>query len=399
MQRRSFDWFKGEGLSALFREMFPVEDDSGNFKVSFVEHKLGKPSCTQRNARESGGCYSAPLFVTILVMNEAANEGLEQPVFVCDLPLMTGKGTFIYWGREVIVANHLVPAPGVYFDCEYDEDGDVYTCSAEIVPIRGAWLEIDIDEWDTMGVRFNRGRRLPVETLLRAIGCDQLELSKLFHGTTFYDLALAEDHYPANDESLFEVFRRVRSGESKAVPDRSTCESLFCNKRLYDLSASGRQSLNKKLGLSIDGDNMTLTRDDILKCINYLVCLNSNLPGFEVDHDLEQLDSYVVLTAGELLLEQIRVGLCKMQQQFLKNVTATQWGSVTPQTLTDIRPLVMAVRDLFEFGMVADEAGGLTVLADRSDEWPLCAVPHGSCEDDAAIVVLPIAWSDALNLN
>lgn len=399
VQRRSFDWFKGDGLSALFGDIFPIEDCSGSYKVAHLEHRLGKPHVSIRKAKESGRHYDAPLFLTMLMTNAFAAYGMQQPVFLCDIPLMTGKGTFVYYGKQVIVADQLVPVPGIYFSSENDEDGDVVTCSAQIIPARGAWLEFDIDEWDTLGVRFDRGKRVPVETLLRALGCDQRELSNMFRGTPFYDLTLEEDHFRISDESLFDAFKRMRAGELAAVPDRRCFERLFNNKGLYDLSVAGRERLNEKLGLATAPGETVLSKDDILECINYLVCLNSNLPGYAVDHQLEQLDSYVVRTAGELLLERIRVGLWRMQQQLLASMATEDWGSITPQGLTNTRPLETAVRDLFEFGKVIDEIGGLTVFMDQSEEVPQCTIPHGTCKDGSALCVGHMNSPEEVNSN
>ena len=399
VQRRSFDWLKGAGLSSMFGDLFPAEDWTGNFEVRYLEHRIGRPHISIRKAKEYGQHYNAALFMTMLIMNRSASCCMEQPVWLCDVPLMTGKGTFVYGGTETIVASQLVPMPGVYFSSETDEDGDVATCSVQIIPARGAWLEIDIDEWDTVGVRFDRGRRLPIETLLRAIGCSQRELTSLLQGTSFNEFTLAEDHFDAGEEFHFDIFRRVRSGDIVAVPDISCFENLFRDKRLYDLSLPGREHLNRRLRLTTVRDQTILSKDDILRCLDYLVCLNSNLPGYAADHQLEQMKNYRVRTAGEVLLERMRVGLWHVQHQLLARLGEEEWGTKTPQSLTNTRPMEMVIRDLFEFGGVIDEVGGLEVFADRSDEFPRCTIPLSTCKDGSGLCVHHICAPLEVNCN
>lgn len=399
VQRRSFDWLKGAGLSSLFGDLFPAEDWTGNFEVRYIEHRIGRPHLSIRKAKEYGQHYDAALFMTMLIMNRSASCCMEQPVWLCDVPLMTGKGSFVYSGMETIVASQLVPMPGIYFSSETDEDGDVATCSVQIIPARGAWLEIDIDEWDTVGVRFDRGRRLPVETLLRTIGCNQRELASLLQGTPFSELTLAADHFDVGEEFHFDVLRRVRSGNLIADPDKSCFEDLFCDKRRYDLSLLGRLRLNRRLRLTTVSDKTTLSKEDVLRCIDYLVCLNSNLPGYEADHELEQMKNYRVLAAGEVILERLRVGLWHMQQQLLARLGEVEWLSTTPQSLINTSPLEMAIRDLFEFGSVIDEVSGLEVFADRSDEFPRCTIPLSTCKDGSGLCVHHICAPLEVNCN
>lgn len=348
--------------------MSPIYDLTGVLAIEFGEHTFGDPWCSVDEAKREYVDYSAPLFVDIRIINIEAGEIKEQSVFLGDIPLMTEKGTFVINGTEVVVPAQLVPAPGIYFNRETDEEGDVVLCSASIVPCRGAWLEIEIDEEGGPGVRLGRRKRQPLGILLKALGCETGGIAGLFMGEDPFRASINKEDTDSINMPPAEITRRLRHDGPADVESMSRLlDEHFFNERLYDLTRFGRYRLNKKLGLKVPLETTVLTKEDILGTIRCVASLHAEVEGNDVD-DMGNLGNRRVRTAGELILDQFRKGLTHMQADISVRMTEEDWDYATPEGLINIRPLCMAIGGFFKAHPRGNEASGFTVLDYESTE-------------------------------
>ncbi|MGW6336168.1 DNA-directed RNA polymerase subunit beta, partial [Nocardia rhamnosiphila] len=300
-----------------------------------------------------------PLFVTAEFINNNTGEIKSQTVFMGDFPMMTDKGTFIINGTERVVVSQLVRSPGVYFDHSVDKSTEKDLHSVRVIPSRGAWLEFDVDKRDTVGVRIDRKRRQPVTVLLKALGWTTEEITERFGFSEIMMSTLEKDNTAGQDEALLDIYRKLRPGEPPTKESAQTLlENLFFKEKRYDLARVGRYKINKKLGLhpgeAIDGS--VLTREDIVSTIEYLVRLHAGdrtmtAPGgVEVPVDVDDIDHFGnrrLRTVGELIQNQIRVGLSRMERVVRERMTTQDVEAITPQTLINIRPVVAAIKEFF----------------------------------------------------
>ncbi|MDV6013142.1 DNA-directed RNA polymerase subunit beta [Haloechinothrix sp. LS1_15] len=380
VQLRSFEWFTGDeawyeravnegeedpvgGLEEVLGEISPIEDFSGSMSLSFADPRFDEVKASVEECKDKDMTYSAPLFVTAEFVNNNTGEIKSQTVFMGDFPMMTDKGSFIINGTERVVVSQLVRSPGVYFDRAIDKASDKDVHSVKIIPSRGAWLEFDVDKRDTVGVRIDRKRRQPVTVLLKALGWSAEAIRERFSFSEAVLTTLEKDHIAGTDEALLDIYRKLRPGEPPTKESAQTLlENLFFKNKRYDLARVGRYKLNKKLGLNLPYTGGTLTEDDIVATVEYLVRLHAGedeMPaggvtggkeGATVPVDVDDIDHFGnrrLRTVGELIQNQIRVGLSRMERVVRERMTTQDVEAITPQTLINIRPVVAAIKEFF----------------------------------------------------
>jgi DNA-directed RNA polymerase subunit beta len=351
------------GLEDVLNEISPIEDFSGSMSLSFSEPRFDEVKASEAECKDKDMTYAAPLFVTAEFINNNTGEIKSQTVFMGDFPMMTDKGTFIINGTERVVVSQVVRSPGVYFDNTIDKSTEKTLHSVKVIPSRGAWLEFDVDKRDTIGVRVDRKRRQPVTVLLKALGWTNEQIVERFGFSEIVMTTLEKDNIAGTDEALLDIFRKLRPGEP---PTREGAQALLDNllfqEKRYDLARVGRYKLGKKLGLSevVPSHVTTLTVEDIAATIEYLVRLHEATPGIpetmtppggtevpvEVD-DIDHFGNRRLRTVGELIQNQIRVGLSRMERVVRERMTTQDVEAITPQTLINIRPVVAAIKEFF----------------------------------------------------
>jgi len=384
IQKKSFEWFTGDGLAEIFRDISPIEDFTGTMAVEFGQHFFGDPKFNVDECKEKDMNFAAPLFVDVRLINKETGEIKEQSVFMGDFPLMTDKATFIFNGTERVVVSQLVRSPGVYFDREIDKDTDKVLYSGKIIPSRGAWLELEIDKKDTLGVRIDRKRRQPVSVLLKALGYEPDALVELFDGAESIRATVDKDHTGSKEEALIDIYRKLRPGEPPTVESaRGLLDNLFFNERRYDLARVGRYKLNKKLQLKVPQSTTVLTREDILESVRYIVNLHAGKPGYDVD-DIDHFGNRRVRTVGELIQNQIRIGLSRMERVVRERMTTQDVDSITPQTLINIRPVVAAIKEFFGSSQLSQFMDQTNPLAGLTHKRRLSALGPGGLSRERA---------------
>ncbi|MFT3900962.1 MAG: DNA-directed RNA polymerase subunit beta [Gordonia sp. (in: high G+C Gram-positive bacteria)] len=353
------------GLESILSELSPIEDFSGSMSLSFSEPHFEDVKASIAECKDKDMTYAAPLFVTAEFINNNTGEIKSQTVFMGDFPIMTDKGSFIINGTERVVVSQLVRSPGVYYDASIDKATEKTLHTVKVIPGRGAWLEFDIDKRDTVGVRIDRKRRQPVTVLLKALGMTAEEIRERFGFSEIMMSTLEKDPTSNSDEALLEVYRKLRPGEPPTKESaEALLENLFFKEKRYDLARVGRYKINKKLGLTDNPMNgpTTLTNEDIIAIVEYLVRLHDADPhvtplakvagpkGLEVPIEVDDIDHFGnrrIRTVGELIQNQIRVGLSRMERVVRERMTTQDVEAITPQTLINIRPVVAAIKEFF----------------------------------------------------
>ncbi|WP_199786132.1 DNA-directed RNA polymerase subunit beta [Streptomyces sp. AA4] len=374
VQIQSFQWFTGNeawferrvnegeenpvgGLEEVLNEISPIEDFSGSMSLSFSAPRFDEVKASIEECKDKDMTYAAPLFVTAEFVNNNTGEIKSQTVFLGDFPVMTDKGTFIINGTERVVVSQLVRSPGVYFDSSVDKTTDKDVFSVRVIPSRGAWLEFDVDKRDTVGVRIDRKRRQPVTVLLKALGWTTEAIRERFSFSETLLATLEKDHTAGTDEALLDIYRKLRPGEPPTKESAQTLlENLFFKPKRYDLAKVGRYKVNKKLGLDTPYETGTLTEEDIVSAIEYLVRLHAgedkmtSSAGVEVPVETDDIDHFGnrrLRTVGELIQNQIRVGLSRTERVVRERMTTQDVEAITPQTLINIRPIGAAIKEFF----------------------------------------------------
>ncbi|MEW6188969.1 MAG: DNA-directed RNA polymerase subunit beta [Actinomycetota bacterium] len=384
IQRESFDWLFQKGLAEVFRDISPIEDFTGNLAIEFGSYEFGKPKYSVSECKEKDMTYSAPLFVTARLINKETGEIREQQVFMGDFPLMTGKGTFVINGTERVVVSQLVRSPGLYFAREIDRQSDRVYHTCKIIPSRGAWLEFEIEKRDVITVRIDRKRKIPITILLKALGLgENKDLLKLFNRVTPIKRTLERDFTDSQQQALVEIYKRLRPGEPPTVESAKTfIETLFFNPHRYDLAKVGRYKLNKKLGLDIPLDVTVLTREDILETVRYLIRLHYDGMG-ETD-DIDHFGNRRVRHVGELIQNQFRIGLARMERVVRERMTTQDVETITPQTLINIRPIVAALKEFFGSSQLSQFMDQTNPLAGLTHKRRLSALGPGGLSRERA---------------
>ena len=349
IQTESFKQFVDQGLATAFADISPIESNNKDMCVEFGRHEFGEPKYSVDECKARDVSYQAPLFAEIRFINRETGEIKEQDVFMGDFPLMTPRGTFIINGTERVVVSQLVRSPGVYFSSERDKTSDKTIYNAKIIPSRGAWLEFETDKRDVLSVRIDRKRKQPATLLLRALGIAETreEIIELLGDSEMVIRTLDRDPATTKEESLIELYRRFRPGEPPTIDSaRTLLDGLFFNPQRYGLAKVGRYKINKKLGFDPENDNPTLTQEDIIETMRYIVALHDGEEGYHTD-DIDHFGNRRIRTVGELIQNQFRIGLSRMERVVRERMSMQEPDDITPQSLVNIRPIVAAIKEFF----------------------------------------------------
>ncbi|MDD7484176.1 MAG: DNA-directed RNA polymerase subunit beta [Clostridia bacterium] len=368
IQTESFKWFTEEGLDQAFNDICPIESSSKNMRVEIGNHKFGEPQYSVDECKLKDVSYQASLMAEVRFINLDTGEMKEQEVFMGDFPLMTSRGTFIINGTERVVVSQLVRSPGVYFGSERDKTSDKTIYNAKIIPSRGAWLEFETDKRDILSVRIDRKRKQPATLLLRALGLAETreEIIELLGSSEMVLRTLDRDPATTRDESLIELYKRFRPGEPPTIDNaRTLLDGLFFNPQRYNLAKVGRYKINKKLGFDPDNDSSTLTQEDIVETMRYIIALHNGEEGVATD-DIDHFGNRRIRTVGELIQNQFRIGLSRMERVVRERMNMLESDDITPQGLINIRPIVAAIKEFFgssqlsQFMDQSNPAAGIT---------------------------------------
>ena len=368
VQRESFERFKDEGLREAFKESSPIQSQNHVLEVTFGEHQFGDPAHTVEECREKDMTYQAPLLTDVRLTNKETGEIKEQLVFMGDFPMMTDQGTFIINGTERIVVSQLVRSPGVYFISEMDSGKQIY--KAQIIPSRGAWLEFEVDKRDQLMVSIDRKRKQSATMFLRALGIAVTndDIIELLGNSDVIKRTLERDTALTREDALIEIYRRLRPGEPPTVDaSRSLLEGLLFNPQRYDLARVGRYKVNKKLNLTTEEEVTVLTDEDIVATLRYLLSLAAGEQGFKVD-DIDHFGNRRIRTVGELVANQFRIGMSRMERVVRERMSSQDIDEITPQSLINIRPIVASIKEFFgssQLSQFMDQANPLTGLTHK----------------------------------
>ncbi|MGH3095545.1 MAG: DNA-directed RNA polymerase subunit beta [Streptosporangiales bacterium] len=385
------------GLEEVFEEISPIEDFSGAMSLSFRDHRFEPPKYSVDECKDKDMTYSAPMFVTAEFVNNTTGEIKSQTVFMGDFPLMSPHGTFVINGTERVVVSQLVRSPGVYFEKSVDKASDRDVFSAKVIPSRGAWLEFEVDKRDLVGVRIDRKRKQNVTVLLKAIGWDEARILERFGEYESIRNTLEKDHTTGQEDALLDIYRKLRPGEPPTRESAQTLlENLYFNPKRYDLAKVGRYKLNKKLGLNLDMGQGTLAEHDIVATIDYIVRLHAGeieapVGGDEVTIEVDDIDHFGnrrLRTVGELIQNQVRLGLSRMERVVRERMTTQDVEAITPQTLINIRPVVASIKEFFGTSQLSQFMDQNNPLAGLTHKRRLSALgPGGLSRDRAAMEV------------
>ena len=368
VQKESFERFMGEGLAESFAEFSPIENSAGTMQVTFGDHQFGDPANSMAECRAKDISYQAPLFVDVRFVNKETGEMKEQLVFMGDFPLMTERGTFIINGSERVVVSQLVRSPGVYFSSEMDNG--VLVHKSQFIPARGAWLEFEVDKRGHLVVSIDRKRRQSATVFLRALGIAVTddEILSLLGDSDVVRNTLERDVATTREDALIEIYRRQRPGEPPTVDSaRSLLDGLFFNEQRYDLARVGRYKINKKLSEEIDADKRVLTHEDIVAALQYLLAVHAGDESKHLD-DIDHFGNRRVRTVGELVQNQFRIGMSRMERVVRERMASQDADDITPQSLINIRPIVAAIKEFFgssQLSQFMDQANPLAGLTHK----------------------------------
>ncbi|AZC12497.1 MULTISPECIES: DNA-directed RNA polymerase subunit beta [unclassified Microbacterium] len=423
LQTESFDWLVGNeqwrarvaeakaagrtdvpemsGLEEIFEEISPIEDLSETMQLSFTNPYLEPEKYSIEECKERGKTYAAPLYVEAEFMNHQTGEIKTQTVFMGDFPLQTDKGTFIINGTERVVVSQLVRSPGVYFDKTPDKTSDKDIVSARIIPSRGAWLEFEIDKRDQVGVRIDRKRKQSVTVFLKALGLSSEDILNEFGGFDSIEETLSKDTILSKEDALRDIYRKLRPGEQVAAEAaRALLDNFYFNPKRYDLAKVGRYKINQKLGLDAPLSDSVLTVDDIVATIKYLVRVHRGDETFEgvrggknveIRLDVDDIDNFGnrrIRAVGELIQNQVRTGLSRMERVVRERMTTQDIEAITPQTLINVRPVVAAIKEFFGTSQLSQFMDQNNPLAGLTHKRRLSALgPGGLSRERAGVEV------------
>ncbi|MEN8581624.1 DNA-directed RNA polymerase subunit beta [Arthrobacter sp. KBS0703] len=422
LQTDSFDWLVGNerwqarvakaveegdlsvattsGLSDIFEEISPIEDFQGTMSLSFSDPEFADPKYTMAECKDRDATYSAPLYVKAEFMNNNTGEIKQQTVFMGDFPLMTEKGTFVVNGTERVVVSQLVRSPGAYFERTADKTSDKDIFTAKIIPSRGAWFELEIDKRDQVGVRLDRKRKQSVTVLLKALGWTEGQILEEFGQYDSMRATLEKDATETREDALLDIYRKLRPGEPPTVEAaQSLLDNLYFNSKRYDLAKVGRYKINRKLGIDRslgDKEASVLHVEDIVAMIKFLVALHAGektLTGkrdgqdhelrVEID-DIDHFGNRRIRAVGELIENQVRTGLSRMERVVRERMTTQDVEAITPQTLINIRPVVAAIKEFFGTSQLSQFMDQNNPLSGLTHKRRLSALGPGGLSRDRA---------------
>ena len=382
VQLSSYDWFLKQGLREALHEVFPISDFTGNLELDFIDYSLGEPKYEVNECKERDVSYQAPMKLKVRLTDKETGEIKESEVYLGDLPLMTEKGTFIINGAERVVVSQLVKSPGVYFNERVDVSGRKLF-GATIIPNRGAWFELEMDSAGVVYTRIDKTRKTPVTVLLRSLGYGTNEaIQELYNNDESIEKALEKDSSNNKKEALIEFYRRLRPGEmATEEAAEQLLSNLFFEPRRYDLAVVGRYKINKKLGLDIPMETRHLTKEDLIATIGYLLKLINGEGKTDV---IDHLGNRRLRSIGELLQNQFRTGLVRMERVVRERMSIHDVETLTPQVLINIRPITAAVKEFFGSSQLSQFMDQTNPLAELTHKRRLSALGPGGLTRERA---------------
>ncbi|WP_019502162.1 DNA-directed RNA polymerase subunit beta [Pseudanabaena sp. PCC 6802] len=390
IQRESFRWFLEEGLIEELSSFSPITDYTGKMELHFVgkDYKLKSPKYAVDEAKRRDATYAVQMYVPTRLINKETGEIKEQEVFIGDLPLMTDRGTFIINGAERVIVNQIVRSPGVYYKSETDKNSR-RTYNASLIPNRGAWLKFETDKNDLVWVRIDKTRKLSAQILLKALGLSDAEIFDSLRHPEYFQKTIEKEGQFGEEEALMELYRKLRPGEPPTVTGgQQLLESRFFDPKRYDLGRVGRYKLNKKLRLTVPETTRVLTPEDILAAINYLINLEFDVGQTD---DIDHLGNRRVRSVGELLQNQVRVGLNRLERIIRERMTVSDADALTPASLVNPKPLVAAIKEFFGSSQLSQFMDQTNPLAELTHKRRLSALgPGGLTRERAGFAVRDI---------
>ena len=401
VQTDSFRWFQEKGLKQSLEEISPIEDFTGNrLALSFVDYEFRDPHYTEQECHQKDMTYSAPLYVRTQLLVKETGEIKEQDLFFGDIPLMTAKGTFITSGAERVAVSQLLRSPGVYFTREEDATSGRALCHAKLIPSRGAWLEFETSNRDVISSKINGKRKIPITTLMRAIGYSKEEkLLELFASDDnapdhqFIKSTMEREPLVKDEpEALLDIYRKLRPGDPPNIENaRKLIKNLFFDPLRYDLGEVGRYKLNKRLKLEIPESTRALTKEDVVEIVRHIIMINN---GTDTPDDIDHLGNRRVRTVGELIQNQFRIGLLRLQRVVRERMSIIGADAASPSVLVNIRPVVAAVREFFGGSQLSQFMDQTNPLAELTHKRRLSAMgPGGLSRERAGFEVRDVHFS------
>lgn len=372
IQRASFRWFLEEGLIEELESFSPITDYTGKIELHFLakDYRLKEPKYSVDEAKRRDATYSMQMYVPTRLINKENGNIIDQDVFIGDLPLMTDRGTFIINGAERVIVNQIVRSPGVYYKSETDKNGR-RTYNASLIPNRGAWLKFETDKNDLLWVRIDKTRKLSAHVLLKALGLTDSEILERLRHPEYYQKTVEKEGKFSEEDALIELYKKLRPGEPPTVSGgQQLLESRFFDPKRYDLGRVGRYKLNRKLQLNIPDSVRILTPEDILAAIDYLINLEFDLGTID---DIDHLGNRRVRSVGELLQNQVRVGLNRLERIIRERMTVSDTDSLTPTSLVNPKPLVAAIKEFFGSSQLSQFMDQTNPLAELTHKRRLSA--------------------------
>ncbi|MEQ8973815.1 MAG: DNA-directed RNA polymerase subunit beta [Coleofasciculus sp. C1-SOL-03] len=390
IQRASFRWFLEAGLIEELNSFSPISDYTGKLELHFIgkDYKLKRPKYDVDEAKRRDSTYAVQMYVPTRLINKETGEIKEQEVFIGDLPLMTDRGTFIINGAERVIVNQIVRSPGVYYKSEIDKNGR-RTYSASLIPNRGAWLKFETDKNDLVWVRIDKTRKLSAQVLLKALGLSDNEIIDALRHPDYYQKTLDKEGNPSEEEALMELYRKLRPGEPPTVSGgQQLLDSRFFDPKRYDLGRVGRYKINRKLRLNVADTIRVLTPQDIMGAIDYLINLEFDIGSTD---DIDHLGNRRVRSVGELLQNQVRVGLNRLERIIRERMTVSDSDTLTPASLVNPKPLVAAIKEFFGSSQLSQFMDQTNPLAELTHKRRLSALgPGGLTRERAGFAVRDI---------
>ena len=395
VQRASFKWFLEQGLIEELKSFSPITDYTGKLELHFIgeEYRLKRPRHDVEEAKRRDATFASQMYVTCRLINKETGEIKEQEVFIGELPLMTERGTFIINGAERVIVNQIVRSPGVYFKDEMDKNGR-RTYNASVIPNRGAWLKFETDKNNLLYVRVDKTRKINAHVLMRAMGLSDNDVVDKLRHPEFYKQSIDsanDEGINSEDQALLELYKKLRPGEPPSVSGgQQLLHSRFFDPKRYDLGRVGRYKINKKLRLTVPNNVRTLTHEDVLSTIDYLINLELDIGGASLD-DIDHLGNRRVRSVGELLQNQVRVGLNRLERIIKERMTVGETDSLTPAQLVNPKPLVAAIKEFFGSSQLSQFMDQTNPLAELTHKRRISALgPGGLTRERAGFAVRDI---------
>ena len=395
VQRASFKWFLEKGLIEELKSFSPITDYTGKLELHFIgeEYRLKRPRHDVEEAKRRDATFASQMYVTCRLINKETGEIKEQEVFIGELPLMTERGTFIINGAERVIVNQIVRSPGVYFKDEMDKNGR-RTYNASVIPNRGAWLKFETDKNNLLYVRVDKTRKINAHVLMRAMGLSDNDVVDKLRHPEFYKQSIDsanDEGINSEDQALLELYKKLRPGEPPSVSGgQQLLHSRFFDPKRYDLGRVGRYKINKKLRLTVPNNVRTLTHEDVISTIDYLINLELDIGGASLD-DIDHLGNRRVRSVGELLQNQVRVGLNRLERIIKERMTVGETDSLTPAQLVNPKPLVAAIKEFFGSSQLSQFMDQTNPLAELTHKRRISALgPGGLTRERAGFAVRDI---------